>query len=137
MVRVSRGPIPVGKVIDAVRTKSAGGVVVFVGTVRDKSNGRRVCRMELEAAVDMAKKDLTRICNQASKRNEVSRIAVVHRIGSLAVGGVIIVIAVSAPHREEAFSACQYVIDELKKTTPIWKKEFGGKGSRWVDGDVN
>jgi molybdopterin synthase catalytic subunit len=136
-VRISRRPISVGKVIDSVRTKSAGGLVVFIGTVRDKSDGRRVSKMELEAADDMARNDLARICKEASKKDDVSKMAVVHRIGMLDVGDVIIVIAVSAPHRKEAFSACRHVIDELKKTTPIWKKELDGKSSRWVDGEVN
>lgn len=137
MVRISRRPISVGKVIDSVRTKSAGGLVVFIGTVRDKSDGRRVSKMELEAADDMAREDLARICKEASKKDEVSKMAVVHRVGRLDVGDVIIVIAVSAPHRKEAFSACRHVIDELKKTTPIWKKELDGESSRWVDGEVN
>ncbi|HEX7392672.1 MAG TPA: molybdenum cofactor biosynthesis protein MoaE [Thermoplasmata archaeon] len=136
-VRISRRPISVGKVIDSVRTKSAGGLVVFIGTVRDKSDGRRVSKMELEAADDMARNDLARICKEASKKDDVSKMAVVHRVGMLDVGDVIIVIAVSAPHRKEAFSACRHVIDELKKTTPIWKKELDGKSSRWVDGEVN
>jgi molybdopterin synthase catalytic subunit len=136
-VRISRSPISVGKVIDSVRTKSAGGLVVFIGTVRDKSDGRRVSKMELEAADDMARDDLARICKEASKKDDVSKMAVVHRVGMLDVGDVIIVIAVSAPHRKEAFSACRHVIDELKKTTPIWKKELDGKSSRWVDGEVN
>lgn len=111
--------------------------MVFIGTVRDKSDGRRVSKMELEAADDMARDDLARICKEASKKDDVSKMAVVHRVGMLDVGDVIIVIAVSAPHRKEAFSACRHVIDELKKTTPIWKKELDGKSSRWVDGEVN
>jgi molybdopterin synthase catalytic subunit len=93
--------------------------------------------MELEAADDLATNDMARICKEASRENVVSRIAVVHRVGRLAVGDVIIVIAVSAPHRKDAFSACRHVIDELKKTTPIWKKELDCKSSRWVDGEVN
>lgn len=136
-MKISRRPVPVGKVIDSVRTAAAGGVVVFVGTVRNKSDGRRVSRMELEAAEDLAGKDLARICKEASEEHLVSRISVAHRVGKLDVGDVIIVIAVSAPHRKEAFAACRQIIDELKKTTPIWKKEFGGKGSHWVEGDVN
>ncbi len=136
-VSISKRPISVGKVVDSVRTESAGGVVVFVGTVRNRSGNRRVSGLELEAAEDFAERDLARICKEAARRNELDRLAVVHRVGKLGVGDVIVVIAVSAPHRKEAFAACKHVIDEMKKTTPIWKKEHGSKGSCWVDGEMS
>jgi len=90
--------------------------------------------MELEAAVNLARADLKRISMEAARRFAVSKISVAHRIGRLKVGDIIVVIAVSAPHRADAFKACHYVIDELKKTTPIWKKEFSGRTGEWVDG---
>lgn len=137
MVRTARiieRPIAVEGVLRSVASKSAGGTVCFIGTVRDSSKGRRVSKMELEAAKDLAEKDLDIIARAARSRFDVERIAVVHRIGRLRVGEVIVVIAVSAAHRGDAFKACKYIIDGLKKTTPIWKKEFGEGRAAWVEG---
>ena len=131
-VAISKRPISVEKVIGSVLCPSAGGTAVFIGTVRDRSERMRVSRMELEAAEDLAKQDLARIAKAAAKRFDVCRISVQHRAGKMNVGDVIVVIAVSAPHREDAFKACRFVIDELKKSTPIWKKEIGGGKQRWV-----
>jgi len=132
-IQITSRPIKPEEVIAEVRTPAAGGIVSFVGTVRNRSEGFRVTEMELEAAVDLAQKDLGRIATGAGQRYKVSRISVVHRIGKLKVGDIIVVIAVSAPHREDAFGACKFIIDELKKTTPIWKKEFSGQKGRWVE----
>ncbi len=131
-VRVTVDPIKPESIFSSVRTPVAGGIVSFIGTVRDSSRGSRVIRMELEAATDLARADLRRIAAEAGKKFEVSKISVVHRIGELRVGDIIVAIAVSAPHRSEAFKACRFLIDELKKSTPIWKKEFSGKKGRWV-----
>lgn len=133
-VRITRARIAVDSVIRSVASKSSGCTVSFIGTVRDASKGRRVSRMELEAAKDLAERDLERISGRARKEFDVEHIAVVHRVGNLRVGDVIVVIAVSACHRGDAFKACKYIIDELKKTTPIWKKEFGGGSGSWVEG---
>ncbi len=92
--------------------------------------------MELEAATDLAEADLKRIANESAKKFDLVRVAVRHRIGRLSIGDVIVVIAVSAPHRKDAFRACRFIIDELKKTTPIWKKEFCGSKHRWVEEGV-
>jgi molybdopterin synthase catalytic subunit len=132
--RITRGRVAADAVIRSVASKSAGCTVSFVGTVRDSSKGRRVSRMEIEAAKQLAEKDLERISKLARDKHDVERIAIVHRVGNLRVGDVIVVIAVSASHREDAFKACKYIIDELKKTTPIWKKESGAGGSSWVEG---
>jgi len=133
-VRIAKEPIKPDAVLRDVRTSEAGGIVSFVGTVRRESDGLKVTGIELEAATDLAKADVVRIADEAMERFGVSRISVVHRVGRLPVGEVIVAIAVSAPHRADAFSACKYIIDELKKTTPIWKKEFSGRKSRWVEG---
>ena len=131
-VTLSDRPISVENVIRSVRTKSAGAIVTFIGTVRETSEGMRVQRMELEAAKDLAVADLNRIGKLAMGKFDVASLAICHRIGKLRVGDVIVVIAVSSPHRNDAFSASEFVIDELKKTTPIWKKEFGKGKGRWV-----
>ncbi len=134
LVNITKSAIRPESVIASVRGPNVGGIVSFIGTVRNSSDGIKVTRMELEAAVDMARKDLKRIATEARRRFNVSGISVVHRIGKLKVGDIIVVVAVSAPHRAEAFRACKFVIDELKKTTPIWKKEFSGRKGRWVEG---
>jgi molybdopterin synthase catalytic subunit len=134
-VSISERPIKVEKVIGSVLCSSAGGTAVFVGTVRDRSDGMKVSRMRLEAAEDLAKRDLARIAKVADARFDICKMTVRHRVGEMKVGDVIVVIAVSAPHRADAFSACRFVIDELKKSTPIWKKEIGGRKQRWVEAE--
>ncbi len=132
-VDITTRQISVEKVIRSVFTPSAGGSVVFIGTVRNSSKGvHRVTAIELEAAKDLARIDLLRIARAAKSKFGISKLTIHHRIGRIRVGGVILVIAVSAPHRKAAFSACRFVIDELKKSTPIWKKEHGSHGSVWV-----
>jgi molybdopterin synthase catalytic subunit len=133
-VKVTSRQVAVERVLRWVSSRSAGGTVSFIGTVRNKSDGMKVTRMELEAATDLAESDLKRIAKESAKRFDLVKVAVHHRIGRMKVGDVIVVIAVSAPHRVDAFNACRFIIDELKKTTPIWKKEFNGSRHRWVEG---
>lgn len=133
-VKISKRPISVSKEVLSVASKSAGGIVTFIGTVRDSSEGTKITGMELESAMDIARNDLLRISGLASEKFEITKLSVSHRVGKLNVGDVIVVVAVSAAHRKDAFRACEFVIDELKKTTPIWKKEYFGSGHRWVEG---
>ena len=135
VVKVTDRPISIDKTLYGVADPRAGGTVLFMGTVRDSSHGKAVRKLQIEAAGDLAKTDLSRIANAAAEKFDVSGISIVHRIGKLKVGDVIVAIAVSAPHRKHAFSACRFLIDELKKTTPIWKKEFGSDSERWVGGE--
>lgn len=135
LVRISKRPINPQSVLSSVRSPDAGAVASFVGTVRNVSEGSEVTGMELESATDLAVSDLNRIVNEGSARFGVSSISVVHRVGKLKVGDIIVMIAVSAPHRSEAFGACEFIIDELKKSTPIWKKEFSGTRGHWVKGE--
>lgn len=134
MIQVSSRPVSVDKVVESVRTNAAGCVVTFVGTVRNSSEGARVSGLELEAARDLALKDLRRISQHARNEFDIQKVSVIHRLGALQVGDTIVAIAVSAAHRRDAFAACRYVIEELKRTTPIWKKEFSGKSQKWVEG---
>lgn len=133
-ITITNKPISVDAALKSVSSKSAGCMVLFIGTVRDRSEGMKVTGMELESAQDLAKSDLERISNLASRQFDVLKVTVSHRIGELNVGNIIVAIAVSAAHRKDAFAACQYIIDELKKTTPIWKKELGSLRRRWVEG---
>lgn len=134
IVRITRKAIPVAEVLRSVADESAGGTVFFLGTVRNESRGSKVTGLELESAPGLAKKDLERIAKAAAERREIARIAIWHRTGRLRVGDPIVAIAVSASHRKAAFGACRFIIDSLKRTTPIWKKELGEMGSRWVEG---
>lgn len=116
----------------SVASDAAGGVVVFVGSVRNNTKGRVVVRLEYEAYEPMATKVLSDICDRAKSLFGLLKISVHHRIGCLIVGDIAVAIAVSAPHRKAAFDGCQYIIDELKKDVPIWKKEFFADGESWV-----
>jgi molybdopterin synthase catalytic subunit len=107
-----------------VQAPECGGVAIFLGTVRNENEGKRVSAIEYTAFVEMAEKELEKIAKEASARWPGIRSYLVHRIGRLLVGEASVIIAVSAPHRAEAFEACRYMIETLKKTVPIWKKEL-------------
>jgi molybdopterin synthase catalytic subunit len=135
LIRVQREDIDVDAVLESVRTLGSGCVVGFLGTVRDTSEGRAVERMSVEVYEDMAVRQLSAIRDEAVERFGVHRVSVVHRYGDLLVGDSIVYIAVSAGHRDEAFTACRYVIDELKERVPLWKKEYTANGEVWVEGE--
>jgi len=135
MISVQREDIDVDAVLESVKTAGSGCVVGFLGTVRDTSEGRSVERMSVEVYEEMAVKQLSIIRDEALERFGVHGVAVVHRYGELEVGDSIVYIAVSAGHRDEAFTACRYVIDELKERVPLWKKEYTADGEVWVEGD--
>jgi len=116
-----------------VRTDADGGTVIFVGTVRDRARGRQVIRLDYEAFGPMALERMRDIEQEVRKKWAITDIALLHRTGSLKIGEASVIIAVSAPHRGEAFAACQYAMDTLKGTVPIWKKEFYLEGEAWVD----
>ncbi|MCB0608525.1 MAG: molybdenum cofactor biosynthesis protein MoaE [Lewinella sp.] len=118
--------------VDFVSAPEAGGINVFIGTVRNQTQGRAVIRLEFEAYAPMAVSEMRKIAATALGRWPVQRIAVHHRVGSLGIGEVPVVIAVGSAHRQAAFEACQYVIDTLKQTVPIWKKEVFEGGEVWV-----
>ncbi len=115
-----------------VSDPEAGGIVVFVGTVRRKTAGREVVRLEFESYQPMAVRQMQIIANQAVEKFSALKISMHHRLGNLEIGGVAVVIAVSTPHRAAAFDACRFCIDELKKSVPIWKKEVFADGEIWV-----
>jgi molybdopterin synthase catalytic subunit len=115
-----------------VRQDDDGAVVVFVGVVRNNSKGKKVSHLIYDAYGDMARRQLQEVGREIRERWEVGRIAISHRIGRLLVGEKSVVIAVSAPHRKEAFNACAYAIDRIKEIVPIWKQEVGEDGAVWV-----
>jgi molybdopterin synthase catalytic subunit/molybdopterin converting factor small subunit len=130
--RVVDRPIRVEEVVDSVRGDGFGGVVTFTGAVRRESHGRQVVRLEYEAYAPMAEAKIQAIGTEIEARWMGCRVAILHRVGSLQVGDIAVVIAVAAPHRRAAFEACAYAIDRLKQEVPIWKKEVFQDGSVWV-----
>jgi molybdopterin synthase catalytic subunit len=119
-----------------VRGTGDGAIVLFDGFVRDHSKNRRTLYLEYEAYEPMAIAKLQEITAQLHEKFAIDRIAMVHRLGRLEIGETSVFIAVSAAHRAAAFDACRYAIDTLKRTVPIWKKEYFEDGSVWADGEL-
>jgi|FaiFalFF_MnMetaG_3_1042247.scaffolds.fasta_scaffold01690_8 molybdopterin synthase catalytic subunit len=119
-------------VFDQLRMAEVGGIALFVGTVRCFAEGRTVEGLHYEAHASLALNELERIVQTALRRWPVRRLAVHHRLGDLRVGDVAVIVGAAAAHRAPAFEACRYVMDGLKQTVPIWKKEYFATGYRWV-----
>lgn len=134
MIELRNHRLALDDCIAAVRGPGSGGIVTFTGSVRDLSEGKAVRKLEYEAFEPMALDKLHQVVAEAGERWPVNAIAIQHRLGTLEIGEDAVVIAVSSPHRAEAFAACQYVIDRLKEIVPIWKKEYGEDGDVWVGG---
>jgi molybdopterin synthase catalytic subunit len=132
MIGIVNSAIDVEAVRKSVLTPSAGGVDIFIGTTRNHSDGKKVLSLEYEAYEPMATAVLHDIERAVRARWPIENIAIVHRIGKVEIGEASVVIAVSAVHRREAFEACRWAIDTLKKDAPIWKKEQFEGGSDWV-----
>ncbi len=125
-------PLDVMACINSVSSAKSGGIDVFIGTVRDSTQGKNVLRLEFEAYESMARLEMRKIAEKVFEKWPVHAIALHHRIGVLTVGEIAVVIAVSAAHRAAAFEACRFAIDTLKETVPIWKKEVFEDGEVWV-----
>lgn len=132
MIKLSEIAINVPEVIDSVRDEGAGAIDIFIGTVRNATKGKPVVNLEFEAYEKMALNELGKIAQEAQERWPIKKLSIVHAIGVREIGEVAVAIAVSAPHRNEAFEACRYCIDTLKQTVPIWKKEIFEDGEVWV-----
>ncbi|MEZ4904532.1 MAG: molybdenum cofactor biosynthesis protein MoaE [Spirosomataceae bacterium] len=131
-IQLTEEPLQPQNCLDAVVSDNAGGIVTFIGTVRNQTQGKKVIQLAFEAYQPMALKEMRKIAEEAIQRWPVLRIAIHHRIGVLKVGEIPVVIAVACAHRKAAFEACQYAIDTLKETVPIWKKEYFEDGEVWV-----
>ena len=118
--------------IASVMSPEAGGVDVFIGTVRSQTRGKRVVKLEFEAYEKMAVSEMNKIADAALQKWPLQKILIHHRTGVLQVGDIPVIIAVAAAHRDAAFDACRYAIDTLKQTVPIWKKEVFEDGEVWV-----
>jgi molybdopterin synthase catalytic subunit len=132
MVGLTRERIDLAALLPAA--PADGAVCLFVGVVRHENGGRRVRHLEYEAYEDMALPLMEQIAREAAQRWPVSHVHLVHRLGRLEIGEPSVAVAVASPHRPEAFAACRYVIDTLKATVPIWKKEFYEDGAVWLEG---
>jgi len=123
--------------IDHVRRDESGAVALFSGVVRNNNLGRRVLYLEYDAYPEMAEKLMRQIAEEIMRRwPAVSDIAVQHRIGRLEIGETSLLVAVSAPHRKEAFEACHALVDRFKEVVPIWKKEVWEDGEEWIEGEA-
>ena len=132
-VRIAHESIDVAALESAVADPAAGAVATFVGIVRNENVGRRVLRMEYEAYEPMALQEMRKLADEAGRRGgTITRVAIAHRVGMLEIGEASVAIAVSAPHRAEAFDACRFLIDRIKEIVPIWKKEYFEGGEVWV-----
>lgn len=134
IVELVREPVRASELIARVKAARDGAVVVFDGIVRDNSKGRATLYLEYEAYEPMALRTLREIAAEMRQRFAVDRVALVHRLGRLEVGESSVLIAVSAAHRAAAFEACRFAIEAVKRSAPIWKKEYFADGAVWVEG---
>ncbi|HLX57722.1 MAG TPA: molybdenum cofactor biosynthesis protein MoaE [Ktedonobacteraceae bacterium] len=134
LISITRERLDRDALVAAVSHPSAGGIVVFEGVVRDHARGKQIRYLEYDVYPEMAIQQIHAIVVEAHKRWSVERVAVAHRIGRLEIGEASVIIVVASPHRAEAFDACRYIIDTLKTTVPIWKKEVATNGEEWVEG---
>lgn len=132
MIKITEHPLNPDDITSTVFSNEAGAVNVFIGTVRATTKDKKVVRLEFETYLSMAIKEIEKIIEAMKHKWPVHHVVIHHRIGTLTVGEIAVVIAVSSPHRKEAFAACQYAIDTLKETVPIWKKEIFEDGEIWV-----
>ncbi|MGB9236244.1 MAG: molybdenum cofactor biosynthesis protein MoaE [Terriglobales bacterium] len=134
-IRIVKEPIAAPDVLVRLKRPEDGAVVVFEGVVRDNSRGRRTRYLDYEAYEPMALKQMRGLAEQSCARFAVDGVSIIHRLGRLEIGETSVLIVVTAAHRAAAFDACRWVIDTLKKTVPIWKKEYFEDGAVWADGE--
>lgn len=132
MFEITAKPIDLSALVAHVSDPAAGAVATFLGTTRATNRGRAVLRLEYEAYAEMAVSEFGKIAEEAARRWEITRVAIVHRIGVVPLGEASVGIAVSAPHRRESIEACHFCIDSLKLVAPIWKKEHFEGGEVWI-----
>ena len=133
MFEITEVDIQLEPLVQHVRKDSNGGIVTFLGVVRDFSRGHHVRYLEYEAYAEMAIRKLRQIGEEIREKWGIEDVAIVHRVGHLEVGERAVAIALASPHRKAAFEACEYAIDRLKEIVPIWKKETGEGGEVWID----
>jgi molybdopterin synthase catalytic subunit len=132
MIRLQSEPIEIAELISSVADDSDGAISLFLGRVRDSSRGRDVLYLEYQAYDEMAQREIARIAQEAAARFALSAVAIIHRTGKVEIGEISVGVAAASVHRAEAMEGCRFIIDNLKKSVPIWKKEFYEGGSFWV-----
>lgn len=130
---VTPEPLSADDAIEAVRGDGFGGIVLFLGTVRDTNRGKRVTKLGYEAYATMAERTMREIAERLEREHAPARVAMHHRVGDLSLGEVAVIVAAAAPHRDAAFAAARRAIDELKTVVPIWKKEYTDDGAVWIE----
>jgi len=128
-------PISIDSVARRIVPPECGATVTLDGYVRKFTNGRETLNLVYEAYEEMALKEMQKLIVEAKQQFEIANIGIVHRLGKLEIGETSVVISVAAPHRKAAFQACEWLIRELKRTVPIWKKEVYADGERWIEGE--
>ena len=131
-LRVTDQPLSLDTAVAEVADERAGAIATFTGTVRRQSRGREVTQLEYEAYAEMAEDVMVQLAHDLQERYELCAVAIHHRVGTLGIGEASVVIAVSAPHRQDALAACKDAIDTLKQTVPLWKKEIYEGGEEWI-----
>ena len=133
MIQLTHDEIDYTTLTESVRSDQAGAVVLFLGTVREMTNGRQTMALDYDAYPEMAEAKITELINEAREKWPIERVGMIHRLGHLQLGDISVAIALSCPHRQQAFEAGRFLIDELKVRVPIWKKENWADGStEWV-----
>jgi molybdopterin synthase catalytic subunit len=132
MFSLTDQPIQINELVRFVTQAKSGAIVTFIGTTRDHNEGRRVLALSYEAYAGMAEKELERVGREAKERWNIEKMAIVHRVGRVDIGQASVAIAVSSAHRNDAFEACRFAIEEIKRSVPIWKKELFEGGELWI-----
>ncbi|RKJ37852.1 molybdenum cofactor biosynthesis protein MoaE [Butyricicoccus sp. 1XD8-22] len=132
LYKVIENPIQTEEVIRKVESRNAGAITVFIGTVREMTNGKRTLYLEYQAYKTMAEKKLNEIGNEIENKWPNTKVAITHRIGRLEISDIAVVIAISSPHRNVAYEANRYAIERIKEMVPIWKKEVWEDGEMWI-----
>jgi molybdopterin synthase catalytic subunit len=136
LFELTAAPLDPSRVVDHVRRDEAGAVTLFYGVVRNNNMGRRVMYLEYDAYPEMATRVMREIAEGIRNRFGVTDIAIQHRTGRLEIGETSLLVAVSSPHRKEAFEACHALVDRFKEVVPVWKKEVFEGGEEWIEGDA-
>ena len=130
MFKITSEDIAEAQVREVVESPESGAVVLFLGTVRDNTDGQQVKHLEYEAYTPMAEKKMAEIGQEILEKWKIKRVAIIHRVGKLEIGEVSVAVGIASPHRKDGFEACKYAMDRLKQIVPIWKREV------WLDGDA-
>jgi molybdopterin synthase catalytic subunit len=137
ILQLTTDPLDIGEIARRVVPPECGATVTLDGYVRQFTKGRETLFLIYEAYEPMALKEMEKLAVAAHDQFEISHVSIVHRLGRLEIGETSVVIAVAAPHRKAAFTACEWLIRELKRTVPIWKKEVYADGDEWIEGEVS